>query len=285
MLPWLLLLADRVARDPGPLPAAALAVVVAVQFFGGHPESSFHLLAVAVCFFVVRLVVLRRQGARPRAGPAVAVLAAALAGGTALAAVALLPFLELLVNTNDVDVRDEYWRLKMPREYLLGFALPDYWGRGTQTTIGAFAQGRAVYVGALPLVLALVAVVVRPSLLRVGTAVFGALMLAIVIGLPPLPELASIVPVVKTGNHIRLVIVMAMCIALLAGWGLDDLATGPVRRRGLVLAAGRPGPCDPRARARGARASCPRRCSGRRSRSPGASPPRRPRRSSPRRGT
>ena len=63
----------------------------------------------------------------------------------------------------------------------------------------------------------------RPTLLRVGVAVFAALMLAIVLGVPPFPELASHIPIVKTGNHLRLVIVLMLCLALLAGWGLDDL--------------------------------------------------------------
>ena len=53
LLPWLLLLADRVAREARPLPAAGLAIVVALQFFGGHPESNFHLLATTVA--VLRL--------------------------------------------------------------------------------------------------------------------------------------------------------------------------------------------------------------------------------------
>ena len=42
-----------------------LAAVVALQFFGGHPESNFHLLAATVVFFAFRLVVLRREGALP----------------------------------------------------------------------------------------------------------------------------------------------------------------------------------------------------------------------------
>jgi hypothetical protein len=236
LLPWLLLLADRVARDPSLPAGAGLAAVVALQFFGGHPESNFHLLGVTVAFFALRLVVRRREGSTAPPGRATAVFAAALGGGAALSAITLLPFLELLAHSNDVEVRQEYWRLSMPRGYLLGLMLPDYWGRATQTPIGTFAQGRALYVGALPLVLAAVAVAARPSLQRVAIAAFGVLMLAVVVGTPPLPELISHVPLIRTGNHIRLVIVMVMCLALLAGWGLDEVAAGRVRRRGAILA-------------------------------------------------
>ena len=236
LLPLLLLLADRVLRKPTALSAAGLAVVVALQYFGGHPESNFHLLGVTVLFFAFRLVVLRRGSSPPNTVRALAGFAAALAGGTALAAIVLLPFLELLSHTNDVEVRADYWRLKMPREYLLGFALPDYWGRGTEINIGAFAQGRAVYVGALPLVLAVVAVLRRPSVERIGVAIFGLLMLAVVVGVPPLPELISVVPIVRTGNHVRLMIVVVLCLALLAGWGLDELSSRRPAGRAAVLA-------------------------------------------------
>jgi hypothetical protein len=234
-LPWLLLLADRVARDPSPLSTAGLAVVVAVQFFGGHPESSFHLLVVAVAFFALRLVLLRRDGNGPRAGPAVLALGAGLAGGAALAAITLVPFLELLRHSGDVTVRQDYWRLRLPREYLLGFALPDYWGRGTSTEIGEFAQSRAVYVGALPLVLAGAALVVRPSALRVAVAALGAVLLAIILGVQPLPEIIRELPIVRTGNHLRLIVIVALCLALLAGWGLDELARERPPRRATVL--------------------------------------------------
>jgi hypothetical protein len=237
-LPWLLLLTDRVLRRPAPLSAAGLAAVVALQFFGGHPESNFHVLVVTVLFFPLRLVTLRRDGEAVAAGHATAWFAAALAGGTALAAITLLPFLELLSETNDVDVRADYWKIHMPREYLLGLALPDYWGRGTEVPIGAFAQGRAVYVGALPLLLAGVALVTRRSLLRFGVAVLGVVMLAIVVGVPVLPDVIGHVPIVRTGNHVRLEIVVVLCLALLAGWGLDDLCERRLPSRRVVLALG-----------------------------------------------
>src|SRR5919206_4150197 len=65
-LPWLLLAVWEAVRRSGGLAVAALAAVVALQFFGGHPESSFHSLAVAALF---ALLALSRApaGVRPRA--------------------------------------------------------------------------------------------------------------------------------------------------------------------------------------------------------------------------
>jgi Bacterial membrane protein YfhO len=237
LLPWLILLTDRVIRDPTLLPAAGLAAVVALQFFGGHPESNFHLLVATTAFFALRTVVLRREGAVPALTPPLLAFAGALAGGAALAAVMLLPFLELLGRSSDVDVRQNFSELALPGRYLLGFMLPDYWGRATHAAIGAFAQERALYVGALPLVLAVAAIVFRPSLMRAGVAVFAALMLAIALGVPPFPDLAQHIPVVRTGNHLRVVIILMLCLALLAGWGLDDLTGRRIPRPQIVLAA------------------------------------------------
>ena len=95
-----------------------------------------------------------------------------------------------------------------------------------------------MYVGALPLMLAAGAVISRPSLQRVGLALFGAFLLAVVLGVPPLPDIAGAIPVVKTGNHLRLVIILVLCLALLAGFGLDDLAGRRLHRHAAVIGVG-----------------------------------------------
>ncbi len=41
LIPWALASTELVVRRPGPLPVAALAAVIGLQFLGGHPESSF----------------------------------------------------------------------------------------------------------------------------------------------------------------------------------------------------------------------------------------------------
>jgi hypothetical protein len=237
LLPWLILLTDRVIRNPTPLPVAGLAVVVAVQFFGGHPESNFHLLAATLAFFAFRVFDLRRAGELPSLKRPILGFAAGIAGGTALAAIMLIPFLELLFRSGDLDTRATFAQITLPRRYLLGFALYEYWGRATHSAIGNdFTQVRALYVGALPLALAPAALIVRPSLMRVGVAAFAAFLLAVVIGVPPLPDVAAHIPIVKTGNHLRTAVILMLCLGLLAGWGLDDLTANRVPRRNVLLA-------------------------------------------------
>ena len=61
-LPWLLWLTDRLVRRPSAGAVGALGAVVALQFFGGHPESSFHSLAAVAAYFAFRTVQLRATG-------------------------------------------------------------------------------------------------------------------------------------------------------------------------------------------------------------------------------
>jgi hypothetical protein len=235
LLPWLLLMTERVVRRPGPLPAAGLAAAVAVQYLAGHPESSFHVLATTLAFFAFRALVLRREGTPPALLRASVAWVAAIAGGTALAALTLVPFVELLLRSGDVELRQNFSQLALSERYLLGFTVYDYWGRATEAAVGAFAQERALYAGALPLTLALLAPLLRPSAMRLGVAVFGLAMLAVALGLPPFPDIAQRIPIVRTGNHLRVVVLTMLCLALLAGWGLDDLAGRGIARRRIVL--------------------------------------------------
>ncbi len=238
LAPWLWLVTERAIQRPRALPVAALAVVVALQFFGGHPESNFHLLAATVVFFCIRLAALRREGRLPGLRAPIVGFAAGVVGGAALAAVTLVPFLELLLRSSDVDVRQGFSAIALPKQYLLGFALYDYWGRATHTAVEAFAQERALYAGALTLVLAGAALIVRPTFQRICFALFCAFLLAVVLGVQPVPEIASHLPVIKAGNHLRVVFVLMLCLALLAGWGLDELSERIPPRRDAVLALG-----------------------------------------------
>jgi hypothetical protein len=262
-LPWLLALAELTVRRPGVLPAAGLSVVVALQFFGGHPESNFHVLFAAVVFFALRLVVRRREDPgeqRALWGP-VAAFGGGLVGGALLAGVALVPLLEMILHSGELDERTEANPDKVKAAYAAMAFLPDFWGRPTQTLLPTtgFMNNRAFYAGALPLMLAVAAPVLRPSLTRVALAVFGLGSLAVVLGVPPAHQLVNALPVFSTTHNGRLAIFYLLAVALLAAYALDDLLgdRGPPRSRWAVgialalgclpltwLAAGRPGPSD-----------------------------------------
>ena len=242
LVPWLLALAELLVRRPGPLPAAGLAALVALQFLGGHPESSFHAMFALVAFFAFRLASrVRAQGepVRAAARPAVA-FGLALLTGAAIAAVALVPFLELLYGSGDLARRLDTGAGHWPRKYLGALFLHDYWGRPTQeSTIEPFMVVRGWYAGAATLMLAAAALVLRPARDRLAVAVFALFCALMVLGIDPVFWLVTQLPGFSAAHNQRLLIYVLLGLALLAGWGLDEL-TGeprpPRTRRRVVLA-------------------------------------------------
>jgi hypothetical protein len=228
-IPWALLLTEALIRAPGAPPVAGLAAVIGLQFLGGHPESSFHLLFVTVVFFVFRALLRWRRTPRElrSAGqlvrPAVA-FAIALGAGAGLAAVLLAPFAEFLLHSADLSRRTAsasgYW----PRQYLGALLLHDYWGRPTQVDLAAFMQIRGWYAGAATLMLAAVALLRRRTAERVGVTVFALFCACMVVGIPPVFGVVSSLPGFSAAHNERLLIYFLLCLALLAGWGLDDLS-------------------------------------------------------------
>ncbi len=234
LLPWVLLATERVVRRPGLLSVNGLALAVGLQFLSGHAESSFDILVAVVAFFVLREVqAVRRGGWQQRdLARAVGAFMLGLLGGAALAALVLLPFGELLLGSADIHQRagagiDQH----LEQQWLLELFMPDYWGRPTQTPLVAFLRARAFYAGALPLALAVIALVVRPKPERVWIALYGFVMLAVVVGIPPFLQIVTHLPVFSSGHNGRLVVLYMMSVSLLAGWGMDDLMSVTLTRR------------------------------------------------------
>ena len=235
--PWLWLFIERCLRRPGPLPAAGLATVIGLQFLGGHPSSSFQIVTILVAFVALRRGQDLVRG--PRRALRVLSLAAGLLGGAALAAVMLVPFGELLVHSGDLQERRDVVELFFqPPRYLLGIALHDYWGHGrTGQVFGGHLTEHAYYVGAMALILAAGALVARPRLERLAVALLAVVLLLISTGLTPLADLLVALPGFDASQNGRLALISVLCLAVLAGWGLDDLTAGVhgrVRRRLLV---------------------------------------------------
>jgi hypothetical protein len=236
LLPWLCLTAELCVRRPGLLPFAGLGAATGVQWLGGHPASSLQILLAVALFWVGRTLASRetRRGWPRR----LLVLGAGFAVGTALAAVSLIPFAELLSHSSDATARAEVSTLlKQPARYLLGIFLHDYWGHAeTSLQFGPGLEERAYYVAALPLMMAAGALVIRPAAARVAVALTGAFALAAATGLPPAYDIVIALPGFESTNNGRFAVVAVLCLAVLAGWGLDELsAAAPARRRRIVL--------------------------------------------------
>ena len=84
---------------------STLLIALGLSLVGGHPASSYQVLAVLVVFWVAR--VLASRSLRDRLVPRLGTFALALVTGAALAAVALIPFAELLAHSSDATARAE----------------------------------------------------------------------------------------------------------------------------------------------------------------------------------
>ncbi len=256
LIPLLLVATDEVTRRPGLRSALGLALLVALSLLAGHPESTFHAVGLALAYAIFRVATVARDGPSPRS-VATWFVAGGIAGGV-LSAVVLLPFTELLTHSADFGNREGV-DIKLERTWLLAMALPEYFGTPTDASGGSVELGaaglfiaRALYAGALPVMLALIASI--PALRRrSGTPIAGLaerrflfgvvlLCLALTFGLPGLFDLVGAVPVLGQTNNTRLIVIYLLALALLAGFGLDDLrgALSPAGRRlviGVALVA------------------------------------------------
>ncbi|HET9101947.1 MAG TPA: YfhO family protein [Solirubrobacteraceae bacterium] len=225
-IPWTLLLCERLVRGPSRLNVSGLGVVLALQFLAGHPESSFHLLFTASLYVAFRLIegmVRRRSGWRGLLRPALAYVGALILG-VGLAALVLLPFAEFVLHSGDLARRTGSSAGFWPRKYLGALFLHDYWGRPTQLDLESFMQVRGWYAGAVTLMLAAAALIRRRSALRVALVVYALFCVCMVIGLPPVFHLVSSLPGFSAAHNERLLIYVLVVLALLAGFGLDDLS-------------------------------------------------------------
>ncbi len=101
-------------------------------------------------------------------------------------------------------------------------------------------QVRGWYAGALTLMLATAALIIRPTVARIALAIFGVLTAMVIVGIDPVFWVVTQLPGFSTAHNQRMLIFVLLALALLAGWGLDDLSARRElsrRRRGLVLAA------------------------------------------------
>ena len=153
--------------------------------------------------------------------------------GAALAALMLVPLFELFFNSGDYERRLERPPGHALAKYLGAMFLFDYWGRPTQTSLVAdLVSNRGFYAGAVTLMLAAVGLILRPTAMRVAIAVFGALCLAVVVGVEPLFSILTALPGFRTAHNGRMVIFVLFALALLAGLGLDELSSPRARPTG-----------------------------------------------------
>ncbi|MCM2303845.1 MAG: hypothetical protein NDJ72_04035, partial [Elusimicrobia bacterium] len=245
LLPALFWALGRLSDRPSAREAALLALFAGLALLGGHPPTMLHVLGAAAAYGVFL------SGGRPRF-LGWAALAAVL--GAALAAPALLPYLEYhgLSSTAAAARSLARWDTHLSPWLPLHLLMPLASGSpalGGEVLAGLFGLGpesnfieRAAWTGLIPLAFAALAVVRRRRdgevLFHAGLALFG---LLAALGAPPLPWLWKSLPGFSAANPTRLLLLWTFGVAVLAGLGTElsfsDLKPGERRPLGWLLGA------------------------------------------------
>jgi hypothetical protein len=223
-LPLLVGLTERL-RETGTLRYAGwLALVIGVQFLGGHPETSFFLVVMTTCY-----ALFRARGSAARRFIA-QFIAAGVIGGF-IAAVQLFPFYHYLSHSSDFFYRRQnHVVLALPLRALIVLLIPNYfgspashnfWGPGNYNEISGS-------VGVLPWILLPCALLGGWN--RRGTKFFlGAAILIgpVVYDVRPFPWLLSTLPGFAVAANTRLILLLAFSLAVLCGMGMEVLIKPP----------------------------------------------------------
>lgn len=244
-LPWLILLSDRVLRGPRPRAVGLLALVVGLVIFGGHIQTSAHVLLASGLFVLWRTYSIGPEVGRTRRKGLLA-WGLGIAVGLSLAAVQIIPLGVYLAKSPvwaDRRLESRPWYI-FSRPRLLDSvctALPYAYGsqrRGHPNLarglgVNNVNEAAGGHAGLATLVfLAPLGLRDRRNLREttfllglVGVGAAGAFRL------PPVDNLLRLLPVLDVTDNRRLVLWVAFGLTLLGAHGLDALARG-VRPRG-----------------------------------------------------
>ncbi|OGK85324.1 MAG: hypothetical protein A2X53_21455 [Candidatus Rokubacteria bacterium GWA2_70_23] len=217
LLPVLLALTERLRQRPGGGPVVGLACAVVLDIFAGYPPIGLLGALTASAWALVRA-----HGA-PGGLRFLLRFAAGMGLGIALAAVQLLPFVEYMRESAVYAYRLE-WKpvLSLPPRAAIVFLMPYYYG-GPRDFWGPWNFNEiTTSVGLLPWV-ALPAALVG-AWRRPGTrflAALGALVAAILYGVPGLAPALATLPGVSLAISLRVAPLLTLALGALCGIGVD----------------------------------------------------------------
>lgn len=232
LLPAAYYYTEKLVRRPRWSYALGLLIVICLQLLGGHMKSAFLAAVGTGLYFLVRLILVRRQDRHAKVSPSCLLFASAYLLGTLLAAAQLLPFLEFLDLSYTYDHLSGSRPGVLSPHYLLLLLNPDLLGHpaaGINWGSINYNEG-AIYTG-LPVLF--VVLLTLPTLFRrfkpeagadpvkpplvVGLCGINGLLLLLIFGWKPLAELAGILPLFKLSDLHRLLLVFQINMVFAAG--------------------------------------------------------------------
>jgi hypothetical protein len=224
---------------------AAFAVFTALALYSGQPEI-LTILLVSVTVFFLALVIIKvatqhsvRLSLRPLLDFILAIVA-----GAALGAPLLLPGMQVLAKSTRSSsaylARTEVGKALPPHD-LVHLLVQGYNGlpiAGNEVFGDAVYFDTAAYVGVIAIALAVLGVVRG----RRRPAVISLLVLSIVtlgiVFFPPVEAILIHLPLVQTIDWHRDLMILGLCVAVLAGLGMDALVHSAAERRTQLLLGG-----------------------------------------------
>ncbi len=231
LLPWVLWAIDRYASNGKRTRGLLIAVLVGLQVFAGHQQTFAYSFLLAACYAVVMA---RSSSGRERRSYLWSF--GLLTTGVALAAVQILPTLELLRHSLRATASYDFFSsFSMPPRFVLTFFAPFIMGGGDGQLfrapyIGpAFAGEYIAYVGAATIMLAVVALLLKPDTRTRFWSIVAVVCLALAVGrfLPfNLYKLVYYVPILNLFRvPARHLMEVEFALAVLAGRGLTAIAS------------------------------------------------------------
>jgi hypothetical protein len=241
LLPWVLWAVDRYGMTGKRSHGLVLALLVAVQIFAGHQQTFAYSFLLAAAYAIVMA---RTSAHRERRSYLLALVL--LSTGVILAAVQILPTVELLRNSLRATASYDFFSsFSMPPRFVLTLFAPFVMGGGDghlfrAPYIGpAFVGEYIAYVGAATMMLALVALLLKPDTRTKFWAVLAVVCLALAIGrfLPVnIYKLVYYIPVLNLFRvPARHLMEVEFALAVLAGRGLTAIAARSQSERAKVL--------------------------------------------------
>jgi hypothetical protein len=245
LVPWMLLVIERIYARTGLGWTLALALATAVALAGGHPGTQLHALLAAGLYALVRAATLPGLATAARLRR-LALAGAGLSLGSLLLAVILVP--ELYASHGTVGTLVRKGGLgglpgtQMPLAAIRTVLFPDWWGRPS----GVEAEHVAVnynegtfYAGVVATLLAVVGLVAPGGWRRKAPfVVLGVVGLAVPLRAPVLYGLVEHLPGLELVQNQRMHFLFELAAAVLAAFGLQAVLDRPAGERRRIAVVG-----------------------------------------------
>jgi hypothetical protein len=237
--PWAVLACERLCVNGRRGAAVGLTAALAVALTGGHPGSQIHVYTGVLLYLGIRLALLRGL-TRSQRGRRLAMGVAAMGLAAVIAAVTLLPAAMLVPGSVALSTHTAGGSVK-PLSVLRTLVFPDWWGRPSGRSVPGpsnFTEA-TFYVGAAPLLLGLIALMVRDHWrAKAALAAMAVLGLTVPVGVPGIHTFFADVPPWDRVFDGRMIFLLDFGAALLAGFGAEHLLERRAPRRAWAVAAG-----------------------------------------------